>query len=355
MYKLHLILKYLRKRRIAWVSLIAVTLCTAMVIVVISVMGGWLRMFRESFHGLTGDIIVHGELQGFPHYQDMIDRIVALPDVKPGGAVPTIDTFGLTNIRNIARRGVQVVGYPIDKIGAVNNFPKSLYRQYQQYLDAADDTTNRLTREQREQLRLRAEQNAAAPSFALLPDAAMYREILPNSVKDPAAFDGMIAGLGVLGIRKDQDGNWSRRDGIYGAWVRLTVLGIDATRASPDVMGGKQDRMYWIVDDSRTQIWQNDSSTVYVPFEVLQRDLGMDGRTEIDADTKEKHVIPARTSAIQVAAKPGVDLFKLKEEIQKVVNDVSAERRIGAGYPITVETWEESQATFIAAIEKEKM
>ena len=48
MYKLHLILKYLRKRRIAWVSLMAVCLCTTMVLVVFSVMGGWLRMFRTS-------------------------------------------------------------------------------------------------------------------------------------------------------------------------------------------------------------------------------------------------------------------------------------------------------------------
>src|SRR3954468_16126364 len=93
MYKLHLILKYLRKRRIAWVSLIAVMLCTAMVIVVISVMGGWLRMFKDSFHGLTGDIIVHGEsLVGFPHYQEMADKIEQLPEVR--AAVPTIETFG---------------------------------------------------------------------------------------------------------------------------------------------------------------------------------------------------------------------------------------------------------------------
>ena len=76
MYKLHLILKYLRKRRIAWVSLVAVMLCTAMVLVVISVMGGWLRMFRESFHGLTGDVIVHGDsLTGFPYYQEMLDKV----------------------------------------------------------------------------------------------------------------------------------------------------------------------------------------------------------------------------------------------------------------------------------------
>ena len=50
-----LILKYLRRRRIAWVSLIAVMLCTTMVLVVISVMGGWLDMFEASARGLTGD------------------------------------------------------------------------------------------------------------------------------------------------------------------------------------------------------------------------------------------------------------------------------------------------------------
>src|SRR5206468_217827 len=130
MYKLHLILKYLRKRRIAWVSLIAVTLCTAMVLVVISVMGGWLRMFRQSFHGLTGDVIVHAQsMTGFPHYQEIIDKIQSLPEVQ--AAVPTIHTFGLINISNKIRDGVQVIGFPIDRIGAVNNFPQSLYRQYQ--------------------------------------------------------------------------------------------------------------------------------------------------------------------------------------------------------------------------------
>ena len=67
-YKLHLILKYLRKRRIAWVSLIAVMLCTTMVIVVISVMGGWLDMFKQSFHGLSGDLIVQSDsLSGTPN------------------------------------------------------------------------------------------------------------------------------------------------------------------------------------------------------------------------------------------------------------------------------------------------
>ena len=138
MYKLHLILKYLRKRRIAWVSLLAVMLCTAMVLVVISVMGGWLRMFRAQFHGLVGDVIVSGDsLTGFPHYEEMIQRIEQLPEVR--AAVPVIQTFGLVNIVNRGRRGVQVVGYPIERIG-LRRLPKG-----QRWKDASHETDAYLT------------------------------------------------------------------------------------------------------------------------------------------------------------------------------------------------------------------
>src|SRR3954468_8720207 len=130
MYKLLLIRKYLLKRRIAWVSLIAVMLCTTMVLVVISVMGGWLRMFRESFHGLSGDIsITSRSLTGFAHYQEMIEQIQKLPNVE--AAVPVIRTFGLMKINRGSPDAVQVLGYPPD-IGRVNNFPQSLHRQYEE-------------------------------------------------------------------------------------------------------------------------------------------------------------------------------------------------------------------------------
>src|SRR4051794_9860138 len=126
MYKLHLILKYLRKRRIAWVALLAVTLCTAMVLVVISVMGGWLRMFRESFHGLSGDVVVRVDsLSGFPYYQDIIGELGRLPEVE--ASAPVLQTFGLININNRKNMGVQVIGYPLDQIIKVNDFQASLY------------------------------------------------------------------------------------------------------------------------------------------------------------------------------------------------------------------------------------
>src|ERR1700676_4724678 len=77
-----LMLRYLMKRRIAWVSLIAVMLCTAMVLIVISVMGGWLRMFKQTNHDLIGDLIVYrGSLDGFGHYEEMVADIEKIPEV----------------------------------------------------------------------------------------------------------------------------------------------------------------------------------------------------------------------------------------------------------------------------------
>ena len=63
-------------------------------------------MFRESFHGLTGDVIVHGRsLTGFPYYEEIIGKVKQLPEVQ--AAVPTLRTYGLININNSIRDAVQ--------------------------------------------------------------------------------------------------------------------------------------------------------------------------------------------------------------------------------------------------------
>src|ERR1700710_2517716 len=96
MYKLHLILKYLLKRRIAWVSLLAVMLCTTMVLVVISVMGGWLKMFKSSFRGLSGDIVVHAETaRGFRFYEQIIAELETDKNSKVQAAIPSIESWAL--------------------------------------------------------------------------------------------------------------------------------------------------------------------------------------------------------------------------------------------------------------------
>src|SRR5687768_7789116 len=218
MYKLLLILKYLRKRRIAWVSLIAVMLCTAMVLVVISIMGGWLRMFRESFNGISGDVLVDGEsLVGFPYYEEMIGEIKKLPDVR--GAVPVITSPGLININNQLRKGVEIVGYTPD-IGTVNAFPQSLHRR---------------SSEKDLSFRLRDDIRYAPPR---------------DFEGDVTKWDGMIVGGGVVGFKKNREGEIHRNPLVFEVPVDLTVLPMHG------VIDLKENvrRPYWIVDDSRTKV-----------------------------------------------------------------------------------------------------
>jgi lipoprotein-releasing system permease protein len=362
MYKLQLIFKYLRKRRIAWVSLIAVTLCVTMVLVVISVMGGWLRMFRQSFHGLSGDILIEGgSLYGFGYYEQVMQKVQGVPGVE--SVAPVIQTFGLINIANRKPLGVQVFGYPIEQVGQVNNFPQSLYRQYQQYIDAADDPKSDLTDSQRQTLRDQAAQGAAHPSFALPLGPEDYKAALPRAKSDITHWPGMIAGYGVVNIHKDTDNHWENRDaGLFTLPVRLTVLGL--TPGEFDVsMNNKSDTNYWIVDFSHTGVWQYDDNSVYVPFDKLQHDLNMDAQSWTRSDGT-KVTEPARCSDIYVKVKDGYDLnatcTQVDAAVHQVWSDIESQQMANGGFvmstePPDVETWEQSQAVFLSAIEHEKL
>ena len=394
MYKLLLILKYLLKRRIAWVSLAAVMLCTTMVLVVISVMGGWLNMFKQSFHGLTGDIIGRSSsLTGFPYYEEMIDKIGQVEGVA--AAVPSIETFGLLNVGPYPTSAVKVIGIPIEQIGNVNRFPDSLYRQHINIEEMLSDP--KISPELRAMLEQQLKQPA---SFALLdrcgvplksmpgdvkvakegsgfrvqgsagkedlpkdlasrfwfdpqtgklmfkgimgPDERLllrglsddaqfkqavdqlfaisnsgnvidYQSLVPRTRQDVTKWPGMIAGIGVIGIQRDKAGQWVSQlgsrlplqddPGIYGRPLKLTVLGFHPGESGPD-LHDKSERNYWLVDDSRTQIWQYDNNYVYVPFKQLQLDLGMES-SDATLDTGEKITIPDRTTEIHVRMKPG--------------------------------------------------
>ena len=123
-------------------------------------------------------------------------------------------------------------------------------------------------------------------------------KILPTEADMDAFMDNLnsIADLSGLSIVSTQPELEQPQEGFYARLpVRLEVMGltgeeVDLTSAKPT------SNYYWIVDDSRTQIWQLDSKTVYVPFDILQKDLGMQRRELENPDTHEKIVEPARTS-----------------------------------------------------------
>ncbi len=311
MYKLLLIRKYLLKRRIAWVALLAVMLCTAMVLVVLSVMGGWLEMFKSAYRGMTSDIVVEARsLVGFPYYQEMMDRIDKLPEVE--ATVPVIRTFGLINIADEKRKPVSVIGFPIDQIGRVSDFPKSLYRQFQVDHDAT-------------------------PSFDLLPKVD-YKYWAGKRAKDDVfKRPGLIITDPVADIEKDE----APPKAMYELPTTLTLVPVTPGESVRAEDAGSYP--FWIVDNARSRIWQLDSNDVYASFDELQKDLRM---TPFDDE-------PARTSEIDVKVKPGFDLMPVRDKIDQIVQEVSAERQIPDYYPIRIATWEQMQGKFIDAVEHE--
>jgi lipoprotein-releasing system permease protein len=343
MYKLQLIRKYLFKRRIAWVALVAVMLCTAMVLVVVSVMGGWLRAFEDSFHGMTGDVVVTGNsLSGFPAYPEMVDEIKKLSDVQ--GAVPVIRSGGLLNIGNTDVELVQVLGYPPD-IGTVNAWPSALHLDQdkrRKELEAALGQPG-LT----DTAKAHLQNDLKRLPFALHPDVD-YTSSIPTHGPvrlDPRDRPGIILSSSVLRFSHEKDGNDRAhndrlRDMFYTYPVSLTLV---------PVKGGEQINLssvqpvpFWIVDDAKSRVWQLDNNSVYVAFDELQKDLGM--ATGEDGP---------RCSEIEIKAKPGVDLNVLRDQVSAIAEQVRAKHQFPEFYSFDVVTWVQQQGTFIKAVQNE--
>ena len=74
-YHILLTSRYLTSRIIPLLAIAAVALCVALVIVVVSVMTGFLDMVRDSGRTLMGDVVISYPINGIPWYEDLIREI----------------------------------------------------------------------------------------------------------------------------------------------------------------------------------------------------------------------------------------------------------------------------------------
>jgi len=85
--------RYLTSRVIPLIAVGAVALCVALVIVVVSVMTGFLDMVKSSGRKLMGDVVVSYPVSGIPYYERLITKIESLPEAE--AAAPVVDHLGL--------------------------------------------------------------------------------------------------------------------------------------------------------------------------------------------------------------------------------------------------------------------
>src|SRR6201990_1758937 len=96
MYKLLLTFRYLTRKKIVVFPILVVWLCVMMLIIVTSIMGGFVERVRSANRDLFGDIIISSgsSTRGFSNYAQLAEMLKKeFPQV--GIATPTVQLYGL--------------------------------------------------------------------------------------------------------------------------------------------------------------------------------------------------------------------------------------------------------------------
>jgi ABC-type lipoprotein release transport system permease subunit len=122
--------RYLFKRRIAIVAVLSVMLCTAMVLIVGSIMQGFLTSAREAMHGARGDLTLKGDLTGVPFYDEFVKRVreghpsLNDPDTGKPAVKRAVPIMGMLGLMQFGQGGshpiakVQIVGLKREDMAA---------------------------------------------------------------------------------------------------------------------------------------------------------------------------------------------------------------------------------------------
>jgi len=385
MYKWFLAWRYLHTKLIAFFGIASVTLCVAMVLVVLSVMGGFLDTVRNRSRGLHSEIVMDaGSMQGFPYYDEFADYVQKkMPDAIRT-TTPSVTTYGLYRDPAFQRTGpTQVMGIKLDEYVKVNSFGDGLH--YQKYFPGTtylgpqqmpvagigvDDTitlppdlveANKRWRESEtdksliERFDKMPFQTTPFPSPVRVVEGERQfaRRFGPPGYEGPMR-SGIIMGCDLVNRRRN-DGNFDRML-ARGADIVLTLMPLSPAGNPTGEPPAKLHLRY--VDDSRTGIYDIDNMSVYVDFDLLQSVLGMDAQQRVGGSFSKP-----RANQLYIALKDGVDMNVARDEItlawidfltEEIPAELSTSEAIALGN-VRVFTWEDLQRDFIQAVEKEKI
>jgi lipoprotein-releasing system permease protein len=400
MYKLFLCLRYLRSRIIAYFAILGVALCVAMMVIVISVMNGFLDKIEHAAKGLFGDIVIEPtNHQGIAQYDELIAAIrKEVPEVQAGS--PFILSVGFLQVpfqRHI-QTYVQVAGIRLPERAAVTDFAKGLFVQ-QGIADPTFDPDPNLilrrvaeeTRKTREIYRRELAQAGGdgnlPPHVEVLLERLRTAEIFQQDGADnigrsresdrelrdleeqqrKAQADGdgekalqiqrqigrfqaltweepnsrAILGLGVRGLSlRTEDGQTVRILGP-GSKIVLNIFPLGRTLSATGI--SPNTHPFSIVDDCRTDVWSIDSGIVYVPFDTLQVLDNMDQ--------------PNRCSQIHLKVAARVASEALLQEVTDRVKDAWVRFRDshpGSTDELEIQTWRQRQREVIGPIQSQR-
>ncbi|MGD9690757.1 MAG: ABC transporter permease [Phycisphaerales bacterium] len=380
MFQLLLTRRYLTSKIMPLVAAGAVGLCTLLVLVTWSVMGGFLETLLGSGRTFVGDVKISWPTVGFAHYDDLCKRLRA--DPKVAGATPLIETFGLIGFDDTRMDYVNILAIDPATYGQVADYESALWwkpldsplRKDRERQDPRLDSRERqiLTRAYEDGKAL-AERDPATgemqPAICLGIEVSRMSERRPEGYYIPR-----LAGQGTPeGRVVDQ------RQFAPLASVNISMLPLDKNGRSIDMAS----RRFRVANEFRTGIYEIDRRTVFLPLDVVQRMLKMDAAERIDAaridtldfgrsgpgappgresfsDPVVTGVDPARVTAVWVRAAPGVAPDVLRARCAEIYERFAADHRGDVPSmdlirlnPHLIATWEQTNAVLVGAVKKE--
>ena len=126
MLKLFLWLRYLRKRKIVFLSIAAVALSVSLLIVVASLFTGFINAFEQAAVEAIGDVVLAPPLK-FTKYPLLIERLEQTSAVQ--AATATLSAPGLLRLDKGDVRPVEIWGVEPGRREKVTAFKQSLIKQ----------------------------------------------------------------------------------------------------------------------------------------------------------------------------------------------------------------------------------
>lgn len=379
MYHALLTNRYLTTRVIPLVAVGAVGLCVALVIIVVSVMTGFLNMVRDSGRTLMGDVVVSYPVAGIPHYEMLIEYINEMPEASD--ATPVVNTWGLLRMpypvgQSKQTETVQVWGIEPESFAAVTGYGETLHwRQINEELrrvllrdvinDYARDIHELMSQSQRRELvaafstnpDVTDEQIAGAIATLdaqdqwsdLISDFAyrsnVLRDILDEDQwKQVLSFDARLTddaqilrdGLTLTPSRKGADrpgivlgmhvslANTRQDDGTYQPgldwqwWMPRYQLTLTVL---PVLSGGfiePETRQFQVVNEFQSGVFLIDDTRVLIPLRDAQEIMQLDEAQRVDPDdpTEVIGTDPARATMVLVRTADGVTPEQLRDAVK---------------------------------------
>ncbi|MCA9309616.1 MAG: ABC transporter permease [Phycisphaerales bacterium] len=268
MYILHLTRRYLFHRFMPLLSSLSVAISVAMVLVIWSIMGGFLTQFIGSSRTMLGDVLIEPGV-GMAHYQDLLTELRSDPRI--GSASATLESLGLLALPNGELRTVEVVGIDPESYDRVTGYTHSLVW----HPDAGVGSIRLADRRIDVREAFEAGRTLRLPGDATLP--------------------GVVVGGAVAGGPGD-DGAAAL---LPGQAVTLSVLPLDEQHA------GIAGRTFMVANLLRTGRHDIDSARVLLPLDTLQTMLGYGAGVQRTPEGGERRIEP-RVTSIMIDAAPGV-------------------------------------------------